>query len=384
MKHVNKRFKKICAWAILLLGMALPVMAQKKSANAVRPVAREDAAGQKMFKSMLPATAKVMFIDSVVVSKANLLKAIPVSREAGTLSVREGKKGRGDMPFTQYENGLGDRRIFADGDTAAVKLYSQTLLGNGWDSALSLPGIDFNEYQDVCFPFLASDGVTLYFAAKGTHSMGGYDLFMTTYDNDKAQWYEPQNYGLPFNSTANDYLLVVDDLDTLGWLVTDRHQPADSVCIYTFVPTYPRKDFQEDGLDDGHLTRFADIASIRETWKFGDRRSALARLAALKAADKDKATSDGMRFVVNDRKVITSVSQFKKAESKRLYAQLQELDKLMEETTRKLADLRNKYAHTPASRKTVGTDILKKEKEVAQQETDRKGLVKRIRYLENQ
>lgn len=288
------------------------------------------------------------------------------------------------MPFTQYENEFGDRRIFADGDTAVAKLYSQTLLGNGWDSAQPLPGINFDEYQDACFPFLASDGVTLYFAAKGPHSMGGYDLFMTTYDNENARWYEPQNYGLPFNSTANDYLLAVDDLDTLGWLVTDRYQPADSVCIYTFVPTYPRKDFQEDGLDEGRLTRYANIASIRETWKFGDRKSVLARLAVLKMTEKDKTASGGMRFVVNDRKVITSVSQFKKNESKRLYAQLQELDKLMEETTRLLADLRNKYAHTPASRKTLGTDILKKEKELEQQENDRQGMVKRIRNLENQ
>lgn len=374
----------ICTWAVLLLGVVRPVMAQKKSANAVRPSVHVDAAGQKMYKSMLPATAKVMFVDSVVVSKANLLKAIPICREVGTLSVREGRKGRGGMPFTQYENEFGDRRIFADGDTAVAKLYSQTLLGNGWDSAQTLPGIDFDEYQDVCFPFLASDGVTLYFAAKGPHSMGGYDLFMTTYDNENARWYEPQNYGLPFNSTANDYLLVVDDLDTLGWLVTDRYQPADSVCIYTFVPTYPRKDFQEDGLDEARLTRYANIASIRETWKFGDRKSVLARLAALKMTDKDKTASGGMRFGVNDRKVITSVSQFRKAESKRLYAQLQELDKLMEETTRLLTDLRNKYAHTPASRKTLGIEILKKEKELEQQENDRQEMVKRIRNLENQ
>lgn len=49
---------------------------------------------------------------------------------------------------------------------------------------------------------------------------------------------------MPFNSTANEYLLAIDDYDTLGWLVTDRNQPADSVCIYTFEPTSIRKDFR--------------------------------------------------------------------------------------------------------------------------------------------
>ena len=345
-------------------------------------MSQAETAGQKLFKSMLPATAKVMFVDSVVVSKANFLKRIPMSREAGTLSVRGGQKG--GVPFTQYENEFGDRRIFVGGDSATVKLYSQTLLGNGWDDARPLPGLDFSQYEDVCFPFLASDGVTLYFAAKGPHSMGGYDLFMTTYDNDKAQWYEPQNYGLPFNSTADDYLLAIDDVDTLGWLVTDRFQPDDSVCIYTFVPTNPRKDFQEDGVDEARLMRFADISSIRDTWKFGDRKGALARLAAMRAADKAKAATEGMRFVVNDGKVVSSASQFKKTESKRLYAQLQELDKLAEKTVQSLAYLRAQYAQSPAQRKALGDDILKKEKEWTQQVADRKDLAKRIRNLENQ
>lgn len=376
--------KQICAGALLLLSVAMPVKAQKKGARVVRQVPRVETAGHKMFKSMLPATAKVMFIDSVVVSKANFLKHLTISSEVGTLSYRKAPKGREDHPFTQYENALGDRRIFADGDTVASKLYSQTLLGKGWDGPQPLPGIGFDDYEGADFPFLASDGVTLYFAAKGAHSMGGYDLFMTTYDSDKAQWYEPQNYGLPFNSTANDYLLAVDDLDTLGWLVSDRYQPADSVCIYTFVPTYPRKDFQEDDIDDARLTRYAEISSIRDTWKFGDRKAALARLEAIKAAGKVKNATERMRFVINDKRVVTAVSQFKKAESKRLYAQLQELEKLSEQTAQALAELRRKYKQSPASREVAGSEILKLEKESDQQETDRKGLVKRIRNLENQ
>lgn len=384
MKGINEHLKQKGAWVILLLGVALSSVGQKKAVRAVRPVQHVETAGQKIFKSMLPATAKVMFIDSVVVSKTNFLKCIPMSHETGTLSVREGQKGKGGVPFTQYENEFGDRRIFAGGDSTSAKLYSQILLGKGFGSTQPLPGIDFNEYEQPCYPFLASDGVTLYFAAKGPHSMGGYDLFMTTYDNDKAQWYAPQNYGLPFNSTANDYLLVIDDVNTLGWLVTDRYQSTDSVCIYTFVPTYPRKDFLEDDVDEARLMRYAEISSIRDTWKFGDQKVALARMASMKAADKVKETTGSMRFVVNDGKVVTSASQFKKAESKRMYAQLQDLDKLAEETGQSLADLRAWYAKSATQRKTLAGDILKKEKEWAQQVADRKELAKRIRNLENQ
>ena len=207
---------------LLLLCMALPVAAQKKGAKGgkatkvVKPVAHVETSGQKLFKSMLPSTAKVMFIDSVVVSKADFLSRVPLNKESGSLTARKGKVGHGGVLLTQYQNDFGDRRIYAEGDTTATHLLAQTLVGKQWSAPHPLAGLDGNEYPRACFPFLASDGVTLFFAAQGPHSMGGYDIFMTTYDNDEAQWYEPQNYGLPFNSTANEYLLAIDDYDTLG------------------------------------------------------------------------------------------------------------------------------------------------------------------------
>ena len=49
-------------------------------------------------------------------------------------------------------------------------------------------------------------------------------------------FYIPDNYGLPYNSTANDYFLAIDERNNLGWLISDRYQPEDKVCIYIFVP----------------------------------------------------------------------------------------------------------------------------------------------------
>ena len=47
-------------------------------------------------------------------------------------------------------------------------------------------------------------------------------------------FYIPDNYGLPYNSTANDYFLAIDERNNLGWLVSDRYQPEDKVCILYF------------------------------------------------------------------------------------------------------------------------------------------------------
>ncbi|MBM6991870.1 MAG: hypothetical protein I3J02_01160 [Prevotella sp.] len=338
-------------------------------------------AGQQIFHTMLPATAKVMFIDSLVVGKADFLSKIPLPHEIGTLSVR-GKNSIGDN-LVQYENDFGDRRFYADGDTLGTSLFSQTLLGGGWSKPMIQSDLSESNYSFLNYPFLCSDGVTLFFSAQGHNSMGGRDIFMTIYDSDKAEWYEPQNYGLPFNSTANDYLLAVDDLDSIGWLVSDRFQPKDSVCIYTFVPTNPRQDFTNDNLSDAQLQHYAKITRIADTWKFGNRAQALSRLQAMLQRNSKDQNGQDMRFVVNDQRIVTTPSAFKSDESRKLFQQLRELQQLLATTDATLASKRLSYHDANTSPKAQLTkEILDLEKQYQQQQTDIKSLEKKIRTIE--
>lgn len=376
---MNRKFLYIA------LALLLPLTSLAQRRHTVKKAATQvSSASQQLYQSMLPATAKVMFIDSVVVGKYDFLRHVPLNEESGTLTVKSDRFGRAMMPLTQHENEFHDRRVFAEGDTASTSLYTQTLLGDTWSQPAVIAEVDSHDYEWPDFPFLASDGVTLYFSAKGPNSMGGRDIFMTTFDSDKGQWYEPQNVGLPFNSTANDYLLAYDDLDTLGWLVTDRRQPADSVCIYTFVPTPTRLDFQNDDLSNAQLSRFANISSIRDTWTFGDRKAALQRLTEMVSRGKERRQTSTMHFVVNDRTVITSPAQFRQEESRSLYGQLQELKGMQSQTEQDLESKRGSYAQSPAKRKTLSADILRLEKEQEQQRSDMQMLVKKIRKLENE
>lgn len=368
---------------MLLLCVALPMAAQKKNARMPKTTPRIETEGQKLYKSMLQATAKVMFVDSMVVSKSQFLHYLPTNNEIGTISANTDGLGNGGTVLTQYENGFGDRRIFAAGDSTDTMLFTQTLLGKQWSQPQPLPGLDNKEFVNPCYPFLSNDGTTLFFAAKGINSIGGFDLFMTTYDNENSQWYAPQNYGLPFNSSANEYLLAFDDIDTLGWLVSDRYQAQDSVCIYVFVPTYPRKDFHEDNLNDSQLMNFANITSIRETWKFGDRKAALQRLAAIIARAKKTSTSESLHFVVNNQTIITDLNQFKNPENRNLYSQWQEISNLLKKTSEKLDAYRKLYAYSPSLRNNLRTEILKLEKEQQQQIQDIENIEKNIRNIEN-
>mgnify|MGYP007008495342 CR=1 FL=1 len=339
--------------------------------------------GLKLFKSLLLATAKVMFIDSVVVDKSDFLSHVPLGSEAGTLLTKNPKADIANQ-MGSYENELGLRRIYADGDSASSVLYTQTKLGDEWGEGTRVSDFNSQMYMNQNFPFLASDGVTLYFSAEGSESMGGRDIFMSAFDSDNASWYKPQNVGLPFNSTANDYLLAIDDLDSLGWLVTDRRQPAGKVCVYTFVPTEKRQNFNDDDLDDEELTPFARLLSIKATWHFGDRNAAMKRLENLRkrnATKKGSGNDKAMCFVVDDKTVITSPAQFKNDKSRQLYKQLVELQAMCVSEKAKLETMRENYHRGD---KSLSQDIMKAEKLLGNAMKDIADTEKQIRRIEKQ
>lgn len=353
---------------------------RKVAARTKKPAAVVvETPGQKLFKAMLPATAKVMFIDSVVVDKADFMRVLPLNEESGQLRVANAKADFKNQ-MTSYQNEFGDRRIVAMGDSAHSALYTETKLGEKWSKPALVTDFDSAHYKLQNYPFLAADGVTLFFSACGSESMGGRDIFMSTFDSDNGHWYKPQNYGLPFNSTANDYLLAIDDLDTLAWLVSDRHQPEGKVCIYTFVPTETRQNFDDDDFDDNEIRPYATIASIKETWKFGNRDAALKRREAmLKRLGASKKSASAMQFVIDDNTVVTSPSQFHYEESRQLYRQAAQLRQTIEKTSAWLDGARTAYHngdHTQAAR------ILEEEQGLERQKADLHALEKQIRSME--
>lgn len=326
---------------VIALSTTLSATAQKKGkakAKAKRSIpAVVESPGMKLYKSMIPSTAKLMFVDSVIVDKNDFLSKIPLISEAGKLTMR-------DTLHSQYLNEFGDRWIFAHGDSTSSALYSADKLADRWSSPTPL----FKKSEGVeraNYPYLMADGITLYFAAQGENSMGGYDIFMSTFDLDKGVFYSPENIGLPFNSTANDYLLAIDDIDNLGWLVTDRRQPEGKVCIYTFVPTASRIGFEDTDLSTIEIERYSRILSIADTWKFGNRKAAMAKLSDIKKriVAKTIKTQSNNKFVVNDNIIYTSANDFKSLTAKKMYREWLDKKRTLKTVTSKLDEARKNY-----------------------------------------
>ena len=309
-----------------------------------KPQPVEVSAASLLYRNMLGATAKVMFVDSMVVEKSLFLSSVPLNKEAGTLMsypayFKEHKHLDGSVYLNEFKNTI----YYSEGDSVGkTGIYTADRIGAEWSDPQRLSEIGY-DFEQPNYPFLMADGITLFFAAKGSNSLGGYDIFMTRKDGETGKFFLPENYGMPFNSTANDYLLAIDEMDDLGWLVSDRFQPEGKVCIYTFVPTAQRASFQEGEVSQQQLEAYAKLNSIAQTWAFGNKADALKRIEMLKERNAKTTKTNAWRFPINDDKVYTSMADFKTKQGKELFVELTELYKRQAKAIQTLEEKRAIY-----------------------------------------
>lgn len=96
-------------------------------------------------------------------------------------------------------------------------IWVATKLDNGqWSSPVNLS--DINTPEDEEAVYIHPDGKTLYFSSKGYKGFGGYDIFVSRFENGK--WTTPINYGKPLNTPGDDYFLVINADGTLGYFAS--------------------------------------------------------------------------------------------------------------------------------------------------------------------
>jgi outer membrane protein OmpA-like peptidoglycan-associated protein len=98
---------------------------------------------------------------------------------------------------SEREGGLGGKDIY----------MSRKLPNGDWGKPINM-GPKVNTPYDDDAPYIHPDGVTLYFSSQGHKSMGGYDIFYSTFNPDDNSWSDPVNMGYPVNSTDDDIFYV--------------------------------------------------------------------------------------------------------------------------------------------------------------------------------
>ena len=376
--------------AALLVILPSSVDAQKKKSATKAKVKQKttvvDNELEQRLESMRGFTQKVMFIDSVVVSKSKLLSSLNIPDEAGSIQAYNKFFNTTDQPNSiVYLNQLRNKCVFSKFTDGGWDLYSKEMIGEKWSNAVPLKGLDIlGDDVDINWPFLLSDGTTLYFAAKGEESIGGFDIFMTRYDETTQSYLKPENIGMPFNSIDNDYFFIVDEYDGIGWFATDRNQPEGKVCIYSFIYNNVRENYVVDEYTPEQLRQLSEIHSISQTWTSNQARlDALEQLTAVYKRKFTQKKKNDFEFVINDELTYTTLTDFRSVEAAEMYVNLNELLRKKNKLDSSMERARIAYPTArQAHREQYKQQLLAAEKQSEKYETDIKNLSKKIRRIE--
>jgi len=110
-------------------------------------------------------------------------------------------------------------------------IYFVNKLSDGkWSKPIAMP-FNVNTEYDEDYPYLHPNGKTLYFSSKGHNSMGGYDIFKTTFEAETQTWSKPINLEFPINSPDDDFLFVTDSLEKQAFFSTGRYSPYGKIDV---------------------------------------------------------------------------------------------------------------------------------------------------------
>lgn len=310
-----------------------------------------------MGASMLDRVEDVAIVDSVKLPKEAFLEAYRLSKDFGRLDLYFEIYGLPtEQPQLVYYTGKGDKMLFANesSDRDLDLMVSYRLL-DGWSTPAELSSV-LNTYYDENYPFEMSDGITLYFASMGHNALGGYDIFMTRYNTTIKDYSEPVNLGMPFNSMANDYLYVYDEMRNIGWFATDRFQNGDTVVVYEFIPNEEKLLIKSD--DINYKRDCALLKVYRKAQLVTEEQSQ-------EAKDIEKKEAE-INFFVNDGIVYTRMAQFKSESAKVLYVKAQETDKRLLTLNRLLEGKRREFffSDVEVDKEVLREEILSLESEI--------------------
>ncbi len=295
----------------------------------------------------LRGTDHVVVVDSVVVDKQTFLAAYNISDEMGKVAMTN--KGR----TTEFTTQLGNKVYASEPDKESLQLYTYYLENGRRTEKKLVEGLDVD--GDINYPFLMSDGSTLYFAARSSEGLGNYDLYITRYDYDEDKYYRAESLGFPYNSYANDYMMVVDEDRHIGWFASDRYQPEGKVCIYTFIPNSSRHpyDYENDPLAE--IITAAKLRPVKATWtKENEAARQQALMTLKKASQSDKQqTNYEFTLVINDQKTYHFYRDFRSPQAKLQCKEWMDKSAQLKEVGKKLQTQRDSYRKSKGNKEQL-------------------------------
>lgn len=118
-----------------------------------------------------------------------------------------------------------------DGRTGRDIYRSELLPTGSYATPVKLAGY-INTDLDEDYAVMAPDGRTFYFCSKGHNSMGGYDVFRSTYDKGMDVFGAPENMDFAVNTPGDELLYIVGPDGKQACFASDRDSKQGMVNVY--------------------------------------------------------------------------------------------------------------------------------------------------------
>ena len=323
--------------------------------------AKEELSYIKLAKSMLDHVEKIVILDSILVDKENFFEYYRLSTESGKLIPAEALPIKTDRGTVGFINQSESRMLWSMPDeNGSIRICESARLTDGsWDTPHFIDN-DIRDGGDLNYPYLMQDGATLYYASNGEGTLGGYDIYFTRKDSETGEFLRPQNMGMPYNSSADDYMLVLDDVTGFGWWATDRHNIEDKVTIYVFKRNDIRKNYRTD---EENLVSFAKVSDYKLTWGGEDYQALVEQIHIMEEEASDYKYESDFSFEIKKGVQYDSFMDFKSKDAAQEMKYLLQLYDERASLMNKINVLRKQYSEGK-NKESIGTEILASEAEL--------------------
>jgi hypothetical protein len=120
------------------------------------------------------------------------------------------------------------------GGIGGVDIYRAQIKPDGtYGDAINL-GEGVNTEGDEMFPFIHAGSEMLFFSSNGRVGLGGLDVFLAQVKPEDLSIGKVMNLGAPINSSSDDFSLILNDEQTMGYFSSNREGGKGSDDIYSF------------------------------------------------------------------------------------------------------------------------------------------------------
>ncbi|MCC6837483.1 MAG: PD40 domain-containing protein, partial [Bacteroidia bacterium] len=193
-------------------------------------------------KKLLRNITDLVVIDKKEMSRQEFYRSYDISDIGGKLLVKpdepafkssvDKKKKENSVIYLATNNNQVFFSSYGQNTDRGKDIFVIRKLPNGEWSLPQTLGYPVNTEYDEDYPFLHPNGKVLYFCSKGHTSMGGYDIFKTTLNEETNTWNKPVNMDFPINTPDDDILYVTNEDEKEAFFSSARNSVTGKTAVF--------------------------------------------------------------------------------------------------------------------------------------------------------